>query len=43
MVLETAGIVNLDQVPKLTDPNHKDVKIILIIYSVESFLFRRLN
>ena len=43
MVLETAGIEDLNKVPSLTDPDHKDVKIILVIYSLESFLFKRLN
>jgi hypothetical protein len=29
--------------PQLTDPESIDVKLILTMYSLESFLFRRLN
>lgn len=29
--------------PVLDDPNHSDVALILTMYSMESFLFRRLN
>ena len=43
MILKLAGITNLKIVPRLTDPEHKDVKLILTMYSLESFLFRRLN
>ena len=41
--MELAGISNLNKVPVLTNPEHDDVKIILTLYSLESFLFRRLN
>ena len=43
MILKLAGITNLKIVPILTDPEHRDVKLILTMYSLESFLFRRLN
>ena len=43
MILKLAGITNLKIVPRLTDPEHRDVKLILTMYSLESFLFRRLN
>tara|TARA_B110000285_G_C14950056_1_gene526288 strand:- start:257 stop:871 length:615 start_codon:yes stop_codon:yes gene_type:complete len=43
MVLKLGGITDIDKVPKLTDPDHKDVKLILTMYSLESFLFKRLN
>ena len=43
MILQLGGITNLDKVPRLTDPDHIEVKIILIMYSLESFLFKRLN
>ena len=42
-ILKLAGINNLRQIPCLTDPDHRDVKLILIMYSLESFLFFRLN
>jgi hypothetical protein len=38
-----AGVNNLDKVPQLRDPEHIDVKLILTMYSLESFLFKRLN
>ena len=41
--MKLAGITDLDKIPKLTDPEHNDVKIILMLYSLESFLFKRLN
>ena len=43
MVIKFGGVVNLDNVPNLTDPDHQDVKLILTIYSLESFLFKKLN
>ena len=43
MIIKFGGIVNLDSVPTLTDPDHRDVKLILTMYSLESFLFKRLN
>ena len=42
-MLKLGGINELDQVPQLKNPDHKDVKAILIMYSLESFLFKRLN
>lgn len=42
-ILKLAGIEDLDCVPELTDPESIDVKVILIMYSLESFLFKRLN
>ena len=41
--LQSAGITDLDKVPRLSDPRHKDVKAILFIYSMETFLYSRLN
>lgn len=38
-----AEIGDLNQVPKLEDPEHPHVKAILTIYSLESFLFKKLN
>lgn len=42
-MLRFGGIIDIDQAPKLRDPEHKDVKLILTMYSLESFLFKRLN
>ena len=42
-ILELSGIKNLDTIPKLTDPESIDVKVILNFYSLESFLFKKLN
>ena len=33
----------MDKVPRLSNPRHKDVKAILFIYSMETFLYSRLN
>jgi hypothetical protein len=41
--LKVSGIENLSQVPNTSDPEHPHVKAILFIYSMESFLFKRLN
>ena len=41
--LRAAGVLDLDKVPKLKDPEHADVKAILVMYSLESFLFSRIN
>ena len=35
--------IDLDTVPKTSDPDHKDVKTCLFIYSMESFLYKRIN
>ena len=43
MVMKLSGIEDLKRVPKLTDAESVDVKVILMMYSLESFLFRRLN
>ena len=42
-LLKTAEIFDLDQVPKLEEPEHSHVKTILIMYSLNCFLFGRLN
>ena len=42
-ILKLSGIENLDTTPKLTDPESIEVKVILNFYSLESFLFRKLN
>ena len=41
--LRIAGVKNLDEVPKLSDPEHPHVKTVLFMYSLECFLFNRLN
>ena len=41
--MKLADITDLSSMPKLTDPEHRDVKMILMMYSLESFLFKRLN
>ena len=41
--LKVQGIKDLSKVPVTNDPNHKDVKAILFLYSLESFLYVRLN
>jgi hypothetical protein len=38
-----SGIEDLSLVPNTSDPEHPHVKAILFIYSMESFLFKRLN
>lgn len=43
MFIKLAGVEDLKLVPRLTDPEHPDVKTILLMYSLESFLFQRLN
>ena len=43
MILKLAGISELDRVPILTDPEQIDVKVVLMMYSLESFMFRMLN
>ena len=42
-LLEVAGVSNLDRVPLLKHPKHNDVKAVMIMYSLDSFLFERLN
>lgn len=37
------GITNLQSVPKLESPESPDVKAIVFVYSMESFLFIRIN
>jgi hypothetical protein len=41
--LKVSGIDDLSEVPNTSDPEHSHVKAILLIYSMESFLFQRLN
>lgn len=38
-----ANVNDLNRVPVTNDPDHSDVKAILFIYSMESFLYNRLN
>jgi hypothetical protein len=40
---EISGIQDLTRVPQIDDPEHSDVKAIVFVYSMESFLFIRLN
>ena len=41
--IKTVGIDDLSEVPNTSDPNHPHVKAILYMYSLDSFLFDRLN
>ena len=41
--LEVAGIKNLDCVPNLRDDCSPDVKVAMYMYSMESFLYKRIN
>lgn len=41
--VRVGGVTDMDSVPKFDKPEHDDVKLILIMYSFESFLFNRLN
>ena len=41
--IKTVGIDDLSEVPNTNDPNHPHVKAILYMYSLDSFLFDRLN
>lgn len=41
--IQVAGVENLKSVPNTTDPEHFHVKTILFIYSLECFLFKKLN
>ena len=42
-LIQIAGIDKLNVVPNTSDPEHVHVKTILFIYSLESFLFKKLN
>lgn len=41
--LKVAGIFDLNRMPVIDDPEHNDVKAIVYLYSMESFLYRRIN
>jgi hypothetical protein len=41
--LKVSGIEDLSKVPVISDPDHPHVKAIVFVYSMESFLFVRLN
>lgn len=41
--LKVAGVEDFDGVPNTSDPEHPDVMAFLFMYSMESFLFDRLN
>ena len=41
--IQAAGINDLKVFPNTSDPEHPDVKAILFIYTMESFLFKKLN
>lgn len=41
--LNFSGIKDLGKVPFIEDPEHQDVKAVVFLYSMESFLFMRLN
>jgi hypothetical protein len=42
-LLKVAKIDDFNQVLNVDDPNHKDVKTILFIYTLECFLYKRIN
>jgi len=43
-LLKVSGIDDLSKVPILIkDPDHKDVKVVLVIYSLQSYLYDRIN
>ena len=42
-LLRAATITDLERLPITDEPHHKDVKMILKMYSLESFLFKKLN
>lgn len=41
--LEVAGIDDLDRVPNIGNPNGPDIKAAMYMYSMESFLYKRVN
>ena len=41
--LKVLNIKDLSLVPNTSDPDHKDVKAILFLYSLDSFLYVKLN
>lgn len=41
--LKVLNITDLSLVPNTSDPDHKDVKAILFLYSLDSFLYVKLN
>ena len=41
--LRIAGISRLDKPPVTSNPSHPDVKAILIMYSLECFLYKTIN
>ena len=41
--LEVVGIQNLDKVPDIKDPEGPDTKAAMYMYSMESFLYIRIN
>ena len=43
MIIRFGGIVDVNKKPELRNPESEDVKLVLTMYSLESFLFRRLN
>ena len=43
MIVKFGGIVDIDKKPNLNDPDSEDVKLVLSMYSLDSFLYRRLN
>jgi hypothetical protein len=42
-VLKVAKVNDLEKVPNVKNASHPDVKAILFIYSMESFLYNRIN
>ena len=41
--IEVIGIKNLDSIPDIKDPEGPDTKAAIYMYSMESFLYKRLN
>ena len=43
MIIRFGGIVNINKKPELEDPESADVKLVLTMYSLDSFLYKSLN
>ena len=41
--LKVAKIHNLDELPVVSDPHHEHVKTCIFLYSMESFLYKKIN
>lgn len=43
IIVKFGGVIDLNKIPNLSDPESPDVKLILTMYSFDSFLYKRLN